>query len=135
MKFGIDSDGNYGYIKAGADTVTPFNISNYDVKASAVGYQGSSSRATISITVPDGVKKGVLVCASTGWGTSPAQDTPTGNGIKTLSSKYRKNTNSSASCLMSIYECEFNESQTISLTFGDNGGRTNYSTAHMVLLA
>lgn len=25
MKFGIDSDGNYGYIKAGADTVTPFN--------------------------------------------------------------------------------------------------------------
>ena len=27
MKFGIDSDGNYGYIKAGADSVTPF--SNY----------------------------------------------------------------------------------------------------------
>ena len=25
MKFGIDSDGNYGYIKVGADTVTPFN--------------------------------------------------------------------------------------------------------------
>ena len=24
MTFGIDSDGNYGYIKAGADTVTPF---------------------------------------------------------------------------------------------------------------
>ena len=25
ITFGIDSDGNYGYIKAGADTVTPFN--------------------------------------------------------------------------------------------------------------
>ena len=25
MTFGVDSDGNYGYIKAGADTVTPFN--------------------------------------------------------------------------------------------------------------
>lgn len=25
MKFGIDSDGNYGYIKAGADSVTPFS--------------------------------------------------------------------------------------------------------------
>ena len=25
LKFGIDSDGNYGYIKAGADTVTPFS--------------------------------------------------------------------------------------------------------------
>lgn len=25
MKFGVDSDGNYGYIKAGADSVTPFS--------------------------------------------------------------------------------------------------------------
>lgn len=25
MTFGVDSNGNYGYIKAGADTVTPFN--------------------------------------------------------------------------------------------------------------
>ena len=25
MKFGIDSNGNYGYIKAGADSVTPFS--------------------------------------------------------------------------------------------------------------
>ena len=28
MKFGVDSDGNYGYIKAGADTVTPFSSMN-----------------------------------------------------------------------------------------------------------
>ncbi len=28
MKFGIDSDGNYGYIKAGADSVTPFSSAN-----------------------------------------------------------------------------------------------------------
>ena len=27
LKFGIDSSGNYGYIKAGADSVTPFNNS------------------------------------------------------------------------------------------------------------
>ena len=25
LKFGVDSNGNYGYIKAGADTVTPFS--------------------------------------------------------------------------------------------------------------
>ena len=25
LKFGVDSDGNYGYIKVGADTVTPFS--------------------------------------------------------------------------------------------------------------
>ena len=28
ITFGVDADGNYGYIKAGADTVTPFNESN-----------------------------------------------------------------------------------------------------------
>lgn len=28
IKFGIDSDGNYGYIKAGADSVTPFKSNN-----------------------------------------------------------------------------------------------------------
>ena len=31
FSFGIDSDGNYGYIKAGADTVTPFKRDAYDV--------------------------------------------------------------------------------------------------------
>ena len=29
MKFGVDSKGNYGYIKVGADTVTPFNSKNW----------------------------------------------------------------------------------------------------------
>lgn len=29
MRFGIDADGNYGYIKAGADSVTPFNTCYY----------------------------------------------------------------------------------------------------------
>ena len=31
MKFGIDSDGNYGYIKAGADSVTPFSSRNIGI--------------------------------------------------------------------------------------------------------
>ena len=33
LKFGIDSSGNYGYIKAGADSVTPFSNSNYYYRA------------------------------------------------------------------------------------------------------
>ncbi len=28
LTFGVDADGNYGYIKAGADTVTPFSSQN-----------------------------------------------------------------------------------------------------------
>ena len=31
FKFGIDADGNYGYIKEGADTVTPFKV-GYDIE-------------------------------------------------------------------------------------------------------
>ena len=31
MKFGVDSDGNYGYIKAGADSVTPFSSANFEL--------------------------------------------------------------------------------------------------------
>lgn len=31
LKFGIDSDGNYGYIKAGADSVTPFSSGDLEL--------------------------------------------------------------------------------------------------------
>ena len=31
LKFGVDSDGNYGYIKAGADTVIPFSSANFEL--------------------------------------------------------------------------------------------------------
>ena len=37
ITFGVDADGNYGYIKAGADTVTPFS-SKIDIPASALGF-------------------------------------------------------------------------------------------------
>ena len=34
ITFGVDDDGNYGYIKAGADTVTPFSGSNIKIGVS-----------------------------------------------------------------------------------------------------
>lgn len=37
MTFGVDADGNYGYIKAGADTVTPFKTEGTKIYGSASG--------------------------------------------------------------------------------------------------
>ena len=54
MKFGVDSSGNYGYIKAGADTVIPFKternsekcitICNYDSRGDYKGFLYNSIR-------------------------------------------------------------------------------------------
>lgn len=62
ITFGVDADGNYGYIKAGADTVTPFktgvSISQY-IPHSGDSYRSvnvydatvSSDKLRISITI------------------------------------------------------------------------------------
>ena len=45
IRFGVDADGNYGYIKAGADTVTPFKTHkdtiHFDTIYFISGYQGN----------------------------------------------------------------------------------------------
>ena len=128
LKFGVDSNGNYGYIKAGADTVTPF--SSYDVKKS----NAASSPGTVSITVPSGVKKGALVCVSTGWQAGISQDTPSGGGIKSINQKYNANISGVCSNTVRIFECEFNEGKTISMTFRDIK-YSAYPTAQLILLA
>lgn len=72
FKFGVDSDGNYGYIKAGADTVTPFKSGGHDfyghgtsynswavnikrnsniLKVTGNGYRGNSANQTLSLTI------------------------------------------------------------------------------------
>ena len=43
--FGIDSDGNYGYFKAGADTVTPFSSSAFEEVLSVTAFYGTSPTA------------------------------------------------------------------------------------------
>lgn len=48
IKFGIDADGNYGYIKDGADSVTPFK-SGYS-NAKVVASTDSTSQQTVSVS-------------------------------------------------------------------------------------
>lgn len=56
MKFGVDANGNYGYYKAGADTVTPFK-SGFTISSLNVGGKtstldaGNDGRATTTITI------------------------------------------------------------------------------------
>ena len=48
LKFGIDANGNYGYIKDGADTVTPFKVGK---KSDKLAYSFGSTTASVTIYV------------------------------------------------------------------------------------
>lgn len=117
----------------GADTFFPF--SKYDVKASAVGVTPSSSNGTsISITVPRSVKRGLLLCTSTGWMSNLTQNQPVGSGIKKIISKYNRTVSGVCSSITSVYECEFIENGSITLSFKNNNN-TGYPTGQLILLA
>lgn len=78
MKFGVDSKGNYGYIKAGADTVTPFNSKNWkEITNKAV--EGTNT-FNIKEMFPDeheAISKGKFIVSAD----SPNQNYSNGGGI------------------------------------------------------
>ena len=55
--FGIDDDGNYGYKKAGADTVTPFSVG---ILSGNLSFASVSRATSLKLT---GVKTNTLVIA------------------------------------------------------------------------
>ena len=131
-------DGERGYNSdpaRGADTFSPF--SNYNVKASAAGRTASgSSGSSISITVPKSVKRGLLLCVSTGWASEMTQSQPSGSGIKKIVSKHNRTVSGTCSNITAIYECEFNENGSITLSFQHNNNiHTGYPTGQLILLA
>lgn len=84
FRFGIDSDGNYGYIKAGADTVTPFRFGGSEVSYYAENHQiGASTgvnRTSTSLTLP----AGTYIIVAIGMGAS-SNDVYTGNNSISIS--------------------------------------------------
>lgn len=53
LKFGIDSDGNYGYIKAGADSVTPFRSDYFFLNSMGTSvYNAPMNTGYITVTIP-----------------------------------------------------------------------------------
>lgn len=64
MKFGIDSNGNYGYIKAGADTVIPFK-SDFELifgKANN-SHGGGSASVTFEYTATENTTLNIIATA------------------------------------------------------------------------
>ena len=49
IKFGIDADGNYGYIKDGADSVTPFKTSTPYAFFSFYNYGSTPNRTKLNV--------------------------------------------------------------------------------------
>ena len=47
FQFGVDSDGNYGYIKAGADTVTPFKTESVPKLGSVFHFSTNGSETNV----------------------------------------------------------------------------------------
>lgn len=117
----------------GADTWNPFK--QYEAKASAMGINSVQS-SSVSITVPAGVKRGLLICISTGWMSRVYQDTPSGSGLnKIVSTKYKEAAVGTCSNLVSIYECRFIPGGTIIFPYNAIGASSGYPTAQLILIA
>ena len=53
LKFGVDSNGNYGYIKAGADSVTPFRSDYFFLNSMGTSvYDAPKNMSYITVTIP-----------------------------------------------------------------------------------
>ena len=53
VKFGIDSKGNYGYIKAGADSVTPFRSDYFFLNSMETSvYNATNNTGYITVIIP-----------------------------------------------------------------------------------
>ena len=54
LQFGIDENGNYGYIKAGADSVTPFKTSTPYAFLSYYNYSNTPNRTKLNVMAYSG---------------------------------------------------------------------------------
>ena len=83
MKFGIDSDGNYGYIKAGADSVTPFSSGIYKFAYSYNRNSNVVASDNLNFTIDSTRKYTILpICASNAYTNSTLKIAK--NGTKVL---------------------------------------------------
>lgn len=71
FQFGIDEKGNYGYIKAGADTVTPFKTSAEFKKVKSVSSQGNEVNTSVNEVINVG-QVGIFSGAGS-WNVSNAE--------------------------------------------------------------
>lgn len=104
FKFGIDENGNYGYYKAGADTVTPFKKGEF-----IGGFMYSNN-----ITLP---KQGIYIVTSTSFSGSGVNDSTRYVTLKTVSDgvfeRIYYGTAESAGYSMKVYKITTNSDNVI----------------------
>lgn len=111
---GIDTDGNYGYIKDGADSVTPF--SNFEVIINYLwgGWSSGGSNTSKSYTCARNGKMFAVVYASY-WSNTPQGNPSTKCKINGVSQSY-KNTTESTPGVFQIYELSVQKDDLIEIT-------------------
>lgn len=112
--FGIDADGNYGYIKDGADTVIPFKSNDFEVVMNwANGSWDSKGYSNFSQSYKAKKKGTLIVYALASWWLPTPLGTPntkcTLNGANV--SPIKKNNFTPG--IISIYKLDVNENDTI----------------------
>lgn len=89
IRFGVDGDGNYGYFKAGADTVTPFKSAT---KTPVAITKANSSGAYIFIVDLDN-NRSVRLSANNGQSVTIGDVTYTSKGVSSNNPSFSINKN------------------------------------------
>lgn len=112
--FGVDADGNYGYIKEGADTVTPFKLSDFEIVLNwAIGYWDSKGYNNFSQSYK-ATKRGTLVVyAMASWWSNTPLGTPVSNCTLNGFSISPIKKNSYTPGIISIYKINVEKDDTI----------------------
>lgn len=112
FKLGIDVDGNYGYYKAGADTVTPFK--SFKILETRLYVANNSKSATYVYTIPEDYNKILIIVSSacsndSGGGTDKASSSLSfsySNPDATIEILYNAGGGAWGSMIMRVYEIQ-----------------------------
>lgn len=123
LKFGVDADGNYGYRKPGADTVTPFSngIAEYiDGSIARKALSGSIASVSKSYTA---TSKGTLLvfCSFVYTGSYSDAVKLNGTNISPVSVK------TAYQCRISMYSIPVEKEDKITVSVSSSSGSSNES--------
>lgn len=116
LRFGTDADGNYGYIKDGADTVTPFKQLPMDKYLTNGGMDTSRNSFSKTVTLPKGNYLVALAMANLNTGAHPTSS----HGILLSNGNY---TNGSSS----VYYLQLTSTTTVTFHYPCGWDYTGWS--------
>lgn len=93
-----------------------------------------SGATTISITVPTGISKGILIASTTAWSSETVSVSLNGDGISSKQNIYNNTIQASCRLNSQCYFCELNAGQQINLTLYGAGAHIGYSASELILI-